>query len=198
MHFGLLSRQSAFPVHPASVEKFGKDFVKPGNLVGNGAFMQKDSTPNEKLVVVKNPQFREAANVMIDTEIHYPLDDEGSAKQSGRGSAALSRRTCSTPREDLRDGGLDALAGSETTSLTPRRPRRTSLRRQPVQQAELPLPASDAVQHDPLQRACLSNMQVEIPAVIVFSRLLRPDPSRHQIPGGHHRRHAPANALARP
>lgn len=76
---GLLTHQSALAVHPASVEKFGKDYVKPGNLVSNGAFMLKEFTPNDKLVVVKNPNFKDAANVKIDTEIFYPLEDRGAA-----------------------------------------------------------------------------------------------------------------------
>ena len=76
---GLLAHQSTFPVNQAAVEKFGKDFVKPGNLVSNGAFMLKDFTPNDKLVLVKNPHFHDAANVKIDTEIFYPLEDRGAA-----------------------------------------------------------------------------------------------------------------------
>src|SRR5213595_754461 len=34
----LLSNNNLGPVHKASVEKFGKDWTKPGNLVGNGAY----------------------------------------------------------------------------------------------------------------------------------------------------------------
>ena len=87
---GLLAHQSAFPVHPASVEKFGKDFVKPGNLVSNGAFMLKDFTPNDKLIVVKNPNFHDAANVKIDTEIFYPLEDRGAALRRFQAGEILS------------------------------------------------------------------------------------------------------------
>lgn len=76
---GLLAHQSTMPLHQASVEKFGKDFVKPENMVSNGAFKLKDFVPNDKLTLVKNPYFHDSANVKIDTEIFYSLEDRGAA-----------------------------------------------------------------------------------------------------------------------
>src|SRR5215203_3850460 len=56
----LLTHQTGLPVHPASVEKFGKDYVKPGNLVTNGAYMLAEFVPNSHIKVVKNPNFWDA------------------------------------------------------------------------------------------------------------------------------------------
>ena len=87
---GLLAHQSTMPVNQAALEKFGKDFVKPGNMVSNGAFMLKDFVPNDKLTLVKNPHFHDAAKVKIDTEIFYPLEDRGAALRRFQAGEILS------------------------------------------------------------------------------------------------------------
>ncbi|MCO4319301.1 peptide ABC transporter substrate-binding protein [Phyllobacterium sp. 21LDTY02-6] len=72
----LLSHQSALPVSKASFEKNGADFVKPGKLVGNGAFKLVEHVPNDHLTVVKNENYWDAANVKLDKVIFYPIDDQ--------------------------------------------------------------------------------------------------------------------------
>lgn len=72
----LLAHQTALPVHKASIEKFGKDFVKPGNMVSNGAFMLSEHVPNDHLTVVKNPNYWDAANVKLDKVIFDPSEDD--------------------------------------------------------------------------------------------------------------------------
>lgn len=71
----LLTHQTGYPIHKASVEKFGDAFTKPGNLVTNGAFMLDSFTPNDKLVMKKNPNFHDAANVKIDVVNFIPFED---------------------------------------------------------------------------------------------------------------------------
>ena len=44
-------------MHEATVEQFGDEFTKPGNLVTNGAYMLETFTPNDKIVLQKNPKF---------------------------------------------------------------------------------------------------------------------------------------------
>jgi oligopeptide transport system substrate-binding protein len=75
----LLTHQTGLPVHPASVAKFGKDFVKPENWVSNGAYALKEFVPNSHIRVDKNPAFHDAANVKIDTVIYYPASDLAAA-----------------------------------------------------------------------------------------------------------------------
>ena len=67
----LLTHQIAYPLHQASVEKFGEEFTKPGNMVTNGAYMLESFTPNDKIVMRKNPHFHDAANVKIDVVKPY-------------------------------------------------------------------------------------------------------------------------------
>lgn len=71
----LLTHQIAYPLHKASVEKFGEEFTKPGNMVTNGAFMLESFTPNDKIVMRKNPNFHDAANVKIDVVNFIPFED---------------------------------------------------------------------------------------------------------------------------
>jgi len=75
----LLTHQTGLPLHKASVEAHGSDFVKPGNLVSNGAYVLAEFTPNDKIVVEKNANFHDAANVRIDKVIFYPTEDRGAA-----------------------------------------------------------------------------------------------------------------------
>jgi oligopeptide transport system substrate-binding protein len=71
----LLTHQTGLPLHQASVEQFGDEFTKPGNLVSNGAFMLESFTPNDRIVMQKNPNFWDAANVAIDTINWIPFED---------------------------------------------------------------------------------------------------------------------------
>lgn len=71
----LLTHQIAYPLNRASVEKFGDDFVKPGNLVTNGAYRLESFTPNDKIAMRRNPSFHDAANVAIDAVNWIPFED---------------------------------------------------------------------------------------------------------------------------
>ncbi len=71
----LLTHQTGKPLHQASVEEFGDEFTKPGNLVTNGAYMLESFVPNDKIVMVKNPHFHDAANVAIDRIEWIPFED---------------------------------------------------------------------------------------------------------------------------
>lgn len=75
----LLAHQTALPVSKASVEKNGADFVKPGTMVSNGAFKLVSHVPNDNLVVEKNAEYWDAANVKLDKVIFYPIDDQAAS-----------------------------------------------------------------------------------------------------------------------
>ncbi|UXN58045.1 peptide ABC transporter substrate-binding protein [Phyllobacterium zundukense] len=75
----LLSHQTALPINKASFEKNGADFVKPGKLVGNGAFKLTEHVPNDHLTVLKNENYWDAANVKLDKVIFYPQEDQAAA-----------------------------------------------------------------------------------------------------------------------
>ncbi len=75
----MLTHQSTYPVNKASIEKLGNDWIKPGNLVSNGAYTLAEFTPNDHIKLVKNPKFHDAANVKIDVVNYIPTEDRSTA-----------------------------------------------------------------------------------------------------------------------
>ena len=71
----VMSNNNLGPVHKASLEKNGKDWTKPGKLVSNGAYVLKDWQVNNKVVVEKNPQYWDAANVQLTKVTYLPIED---------------------------------------------------------------------------------------------------------------------------
>ncbi|HXN87981.1 MAG TPA: peptide ABC transporter substrate-binding protein [Methylocella sp.] len=74
-----LAHMTAKPLHRKSIEAFGSDFVRAAHMVTNGPFMLKEFTPNDRLVLVKNPYYYDAAQVALDAEIFYSLEDRSAA-----------------------------------------------------------------------------------------------------------------------
>jgi oligopeptide transport system substrate-binding protein len=74
----LVSNNNLGPVHRASIEKFGKDWTKPGNLVGNGAYVLKEWVVNRSIVLEKNPRYWDAANVHLTRVTYLPVEDGNS------------------------------------------------------------------------------------------------------------------------
>jgi oligopeptide transport system substrate-binding protein len=77
----MASHYSWWPVPVNVLTKFGEldqkrtQWTRAGNLVGNGPFMLKEWSPNQRIVVVRNPHYWDAETVKLD-EIHfYPTDD---------------------------------------------------------------------------------------------------------------------------
>lgn len=75
----LLTHQTGLPVHPPSVEAHGADFVRPGNMVSNGAYVLEAFVPNAHIKLTKNPMFHDADAVRIDTVYYYPTEDRAAA-----------------------------------------------------------------------------------------------------------------------
>ena len=63
------------PQPRAAVEKFGKDWTKPGNMVSNGAYVLKDWQVNSKIVIEKNPSYWDAANVQLTRVTYLCVED---------------------------------------------------------------------------------------------------------------------------
>jgi oligopeptide transport system substrate-binding protein len=76
----LVAHQSWFPVHRASVEKFGGEekqgtaWTRPGNLVGNGAFVLKEWQPNSRIMVERAPGYRAADQVKLQQIVFIPIE----------------------------------------------------------------------------------------------------------------------------
>ena len=79
-----------FPVNPRVLQKFdamtsrGTAWTRPGNLVGNGAFMLKEWTPNARLVVVKNPHYWGATENRLNEIDFFPIENPNAEEHAFR------------------------------------------------------------------------------------------------------------------
>ena len=71
----VMSNNQLGPAPRHAIEKHGKDWTKPGKLVGNGAFVLKDWAVNSKIVIEKNPQYWDAKAVVLSKVTYLPIED---------------------------------------------------------------------------------------------------------------------------
>ena len=71
----LVANTQFAPAPKAVIEKFGKDWVKPGKMVSNGAYQLKDWQVNSKVVVVKNANYWDAKSVVLGQTTYLPIED---------------------------------------------------------------------------------------------------------------------------
>ncbi|WP_240002325.1 peptide ABC transporter substrate-binding protein [Oleisolibacter albus] len=71
----ILHHHASYALSKANVEKYGDDFIRPGNLVSNGAYRLAESVPQSHVKLVKNPYFHDAAEVRIDTVYFYNTEN---------------------------------------------------------------------------------------------------------------------------
>ena len=74
----LLAAAQLSPEPRATIEKFGKEWTKPANMVSNGAYVLKDWQVNSKVVLEKNATYWDAANVPL-TRVTYLCVEDGNA-----------------------------------------------------------------------------------------------------------------------
>ncbi len=81
---GLLANASTAPVHRKSVEEHGRDFVRPGNLISNGAYILKERVVGSHVTVARNEQYWDNQNTAIDNISFHHIVDETSELQRFR------------------------------------------------------------------------------------------------------------------
>jgi oligopeptide transport system substrate-binding protein len=70
-----------FPIHPPTVgkhgglERKGTAWTKPGNLVGNGPFVLKEWSMQQRVVVSRSPTYWDRANVPLDGIVFHPTEN---------------------------------------------------------------------------------------------------------------------------
>ena len=72
---GLLTHQFFRVVNKGAIEKHGKDWVKPGNIVTSGSFKLVDHKPYDEVIVEKDPMNWDAESVKLDGIEFYPMDE---------------------------------------------------------------------------------------------------------------------------
>ena len=69
----------ARPVPRHVVESHGTEWTRPENMVVNGPFKLAEWLPGSHVKLVKNPNFYDADNVMLDEVFHVPSEDMNAA-----------------------------------------------------------------------------------------------------------------------
>ncbi len=72
----MLAHTTMYPVHKATIEKFGDSWTKPGNFVGNGAYTLTDWVVNEKIVLERNSNYWDNADTAIDKVTFLPIENQ--------------------------------------------------------------------------------------------------------------------------
>ncbi|MBP7376029.1 MAG: peptide ABC transporter substrate-binding protein [Pyrinomonadaceae bacterium] len=72
---GLLAHQFFRLVPQHAIEAHGKEWTRPANIVTCGAYRIKEYRPYDKLVVERDPNYWDAANVHLDGIEFYPVEE---------------------------------------------------------------------------------------------------------------------------
>ena len=75
----MLTNSATFPAPKAAIDKFGADWTKQPNIVTNGAYLLSEVVDGEKYVEVKNPNYWDAANVIMSPITALVINDEDAA-----------------------------------------------------------------------------------------------------------------------
>jgi len=80
----LLNHPVTYPVHQASVQEHGSMFSRPGNLVSNGAYILENWVIRSHIDLVKNENYWDAENVILEKIFYYPYKDRSTALKQFR------------------------------------------------------------------------------------------------------------------
>ncbi len=75
----MMTHMTTYPQPRHAIAAKGKDWVKAGNYVSSGPFMLTEWIPRERITLVRNPHFYDAANVALEKVIFYASDDYSAA-----------------------------------------------------------------------------------------------------------------------
>lgn len=87
----LTQHASLYPVHKATVEKYGEAWTKKEHLVGNGAYRLADRVLNEKVVLERSPTYWNDKETVLQKATYYILDDSAAIARYRSGELDFSR-----------------------------------------------------------------------------------------------------------
>lgn len=67
------------PVDRTSVEHYGREAFRPGNLVSNGAYRLVEWRPQARVALERSPTYWDHGRVAIDRVEYYPIEDQNEA-----------------------------------------------------------------------------------------------------------------------
>lgn len=73
---GMMAHHFFMAVPKAAIEKYGVRWTQPENIITSGAFTLKEWRPYDRIVVVRNPDYWDAATVRLNEIRFYPLEEQ--------------------------------------------------------------------------------------------------------------------------
>ncbi len=95
-----------FPVHPLTIEKFGArttrgtKWTRTGNYVGNGPFILTEHHVNSVIMVERNPEYWDAAQVRLNGIRFYPIESVDTEERAFHSGFLHLTQTVSADRID--------------------------------------------------------------------------------------------------
>jgi oligopeptide transport system substrate-binding protein len=74
-YIGLLAHHASYIVPRKAIETHAERWTRAGNLVSNGAYKLDAWTPQDRIKLVKNPNYHDAKSLRIDEVYFYPTED---------------------------------------------------------------------------------------------------------------------------
>jgi oligopeptide transport system substrate-binding protein len=75
----MVTHATTFPSPQAVIEEHGDQWTRPGNIVSNGAYTLAEHVPGERTELVKNPEYWDAENVILEKMVTLVINDENQA-----------------------------------------------------------------------------------------------------------------------
>ncbi|GGF07833.1 peptide ABC transporter substrate-binding protein [Aliidongia dinghuensis] len=72
----LIGMPAFSPAYRPAVEKFGRQYSRPGNLVSNGAFELAEWTPQSRIVLRRSSRYWDAGAVTLDRVEYLPIENQ--------------------------------------------------------------------------------------------------------------------------
>ncbi|MGR5176245.1 ABC transporter substrate-binding protein [Vibrio parahaemolyticus] len=72
----MMGHTTVKPVHQATVEKFGDQWTKPENFVGNGAFVLEKWVVNERIELVRSANYWDNDNTVLNKVTFLPIENQ--------------------------------------------------------------------------------------------------------------------------
>ncbi len=64
------------PLNPAAIERYGESWTRPGHMISDGPFELEGMVIGDRITLVKNPYYWDAAHVHLSRVVYYPLNNE--------------------------------------------------------------------------------------------------------------------------
>ncbi len=84
---GVLTHSASYPVHRASIERYGERWARPGRLVSNGAYRLRDWVMQSHIVLERNEHYWDNDNTTLDEVWYYPIENQSTELQRYRAHA---------------------------------------------------------------------------------------------------------------